>query len=644
MSERCKAFFAGIEVQVAASMTRSPGVVPDVGSLTWRAGTTQPGMFGNLVFKNGDTTVVTFYDCILDDPRSTYGGTRDFTYQVKDRRWRWQWPTIFGEYNIRDEANNLIAGREKNPRELATLLLDALGETGYDVSVLPTDAELAPYVAWHYAKAAEALQALCDYMGCEVHLLNNNTVKIVTAGSGTAPNNTGLELPVETGIVVNPAPDNVTAYAGDTLFDDWLLLEACGMEIDGTVKALPLLSYMPSGGWTGWDPDDVTGQEIYESLPGGMAEREKQATVEVALQSVFRMFRVVGFSAGKTKPPGMPNDYEIPEEYSRTQGAADNVQIFDPKTFNVATTNTSQTFDSADDAFEWLQTNEGNIESDDVIIGRESHELFDGRLVLPLEPTRLLTSKNMFGQDERRPAELWGAFETEKDDTPYRNVPISLIRPWLYGFSINTQKGYVFTSRPCFFINSDNKTVPPLLYLRTGFRWREEPHGSRYHRNYTLATGNSLGTANGVVPRTDVQVIAIRAYTDEFKPNNGGIASTTVTNTTAVDTALQKAATEFIKTFQAYIAPERKQYTPLRAIDTNGKVQQVQYMTGSGTFGRTIAAIGYQSDFGQPTSAQKLQRYREKENSMQNSRNFTKNYDLRPTVQAVAIQTSPWRD
>jgi len=117
-----------------------------------------------------------------------------------------------------------------------------------------------------------------------------------------------------------------------------------------------------------------------------------------------------------------------------------------------------------------------------------------------------------------------------------------------------------------------------------------------------------------------------------------------VTNTTAVDAALQKAATEYIKTFQAYIAPERKQYTPLRAIDTNGKVQQVQYMTGSGTFGRTIAAVGYQSDFGQPTSTQKLQRYRERERTIQDSRDFTKHYDLRPTVQAVAIQTSPWRD
>jgi hypothetical protein len=632
---RCKAFFGGLEVQVSASMSRSPGVVPDIGALQWRAGTTQPGMFGDLVFKNDATTIVTFSDCILDDPQETRGEVITYTYRVKDRRWRWEYPVVFGEWNIRDQANKLISGTEKNPRELATLLLDALGETGYDVSVLSTDDELAPYVAWHYTSAAASLAALCDYMGVEVHLKNDNTVAIVAAGAGTVPDNTGLEIPVETGIVINPAPDNVTAYAGDTLFDDWLLLDACGMEIDGTVKTLEKLSYRPTNGWSQWSPEDIDGQEIYQSLPGGMSERNKQTTVDIAMRTAFRMYRVVGFARGITKPPTMPEEYAMP--YSKAIDN-DNVHLVDPTDMTSISTHV--------DELEAFYSSDGIVESDCIIIPK-GHLAFNAKLVLPLEDSRLLYEKNMFGEDERKPAELYGVFQADGSDKLYSNLTVANVPcyPWLYGFSINPEKGYVMLNRPGYrFDTVAAEIFPARLYLRTGFRLRNRPYGERYHRTYTLSTGNSLGTANGVVARTDVQVLAIRDRpTEEYAPTEN-IASSDVSNLTEIDSILQKAATEYVKTFQSYIAPQRKQYTPLRAIDTNGKVQQVQYMTGNHTFGRTVAAVGAQWDFSQPTSRQKLQRFRDREQALKSSQSFTKSFVNRPQVEQLQVQTSPWRD
>ena len=630
MADRCKAFFGGLEVQVSWSMTRSHGTSPDVGQLVFRKGGTLPSNYvGNLVLTNGETAMVGFADCMLANPSERIGGTRDIVYQVMDRRWKWKTPTLFGQYNVRDQANILIEGTEKNARELALLALQALhapnGGT-FDVSALPTDAELAPHVIWHYEPAAQFLDKLCSLFGCVVNLMNDNSVKIVTENTGTEPDNTGLMYPVESGLIINPAPDYISAYAGDTLFDSWLTMEAIGTELDGSVKPIEMLSYAPTAGWKSGDPQHGYESQIRSKLRATMTKAQIDKTVEMSNRNLFRMYRITGFPKGQLYFPGFTIEGSVGSAGSLpNEGDASKVYLINARrtalwtgnayvgvTYKASTTNWSlvdpllianlasePTIGSG--TREAMETQRKNSGIARYILVAPGVAAIDLRNILPLLGTRVESGPDELGKSTRKAAEVCGLFI--EHDFKLKNKTTASLCVWKHGMRIDAEKGHVILGAPAFKRGASGGLEQAELYVRCGYGLRQTQYSSRLHRQYNLASGNTLGIANAIVARTDVNEYRVQNYGSDY--NDLSVVGTTITNTTAIDAILLQAATEHLKQYQNYVAPKRKQYTPYRSIDTNGIVMQVSYQGGHGQLGEMTVSIGGSFDLSQPPAKKK---------------------------------------
>jgi hypothetical protein len=155
---------------------------------------------------------------------------------------------------------------------LATLLLDAMGETSYDVADLPTDPR--PKVEWDYENPAAALASLCDELGFKVVLQLDGTVALRQAGFGAALPS-GPQMSISTEIDPPERPDKITVITGRSRFQADVKLKAVGLDTDGKIKPINDLSYKPAAGW-------VLG-DITEFLD--LATKEIS---EMAKRSVFR--------------------------------------------------------------------------------------------------------------------------------------------------------------------------------------------------------------------------------------------------------------------------------------------------------------------------------------------------------------------
>jgi len=606
--------FGGLDVQVTADMARTPGVVPDVGQVVWRAGTTQPSNpIADLVFYYNGAEVTRWHDCILDDPKERRGTYRDMVYRVKDRRWAWQDAVIeSGEYNVRDEfGEDIIEVTKKTPRELAAIALDALGEATYDVSVLPTDEVKMPHTKFRYTLAAEFLQKLCGLMGCSVHLLPDNTIQVIQDGVGSIPDDTNLEETPAIGLLIDPAPDNVKVIAEDTLFDSWLLLEAVAPDMNGTVKPIEMLSYRPTNGWYAASPKDLSGEAVaVKATFPGWNDDDKERAVDLTTRHIHKTYRVIGYSPGMTEPGGTDFiGFTIGKE-----NATGLYHVVDIET---------NTFLDAGHATRILAEDARRTNGNEkLVIAPPGHTVFDTRQVTPLEDKRLLFGFGPTGQLERSKAEISGNFTpyfmgiNSKRMIRYGGVTnLNAHRLYREGFSIDVEKGYVTLQQPAVKQvvddgepSEDDKftTEHPLLYLRTGFRMRQELYGVPYHRGWTEPTGNTMGLPDAIVHRPDLQQQVIVTYTDDYVDLS--VTGAPQQNTTTIDETLEKTADEFMKRYKNLDAPYQKKYTPIRNIATNGKVKQVQFSCGVGRIGRTIASIGAEHDRAQPTGKQKLLR------------------------------------
>jgi hypothetical protein len=634
MAIRCKAFFGGLEVQVSMSMTRSPGVAPDIGQIVFRQGSALPSSFiGDLVLTNGDTPVVTFAGCMLISPREQYDQNRNIVYKIADRRWRWKTPTLNGEYNVRDDANLLIAGTEKNAQELALLALQALhAPTGgsFDVSALPIDAQLAPHVIWKYESAAAILDRICSLFGCSVHLMNDNSVRIITDNTGSVPDNTGLMLPVESGLITNIAPDYVSAYAGDTLFDSWLVTEDIGLEIGGAVKPINMLSYAPAEGWTIGDPSHGYTSTLTTRLRGTMPEEEIDKIASLANQTIYRMLRVVGFPKGQLFFPGFTLEASV-AAIGNLPGQGDPSKVYvianartviwtGTEYVGITAKNTHSTLWALIDPFLIANPNanpvinsgtQSAMDAARKAAGQPHYVIIppgvtaiDTKLMLPLMTTRIESGLDELGRRKRKPAEICGKFK--EDDFRLRNRVTTKLAVWKHGFRIDGTKGHVILNKPAYQFETGIK--PAELYVRCAYGFRAKPYGTRYHRRFDKATGNNLNVANAVVNRSDVSEYRVQNYGSDY--NDLSILDPVINNTAAIDAILDASATEFMKQYQNFPAPQKKTYTPFRAIDTSGVTHQVSY-SGVLEVGKTMVSIGGSFDPTQPPA--KLKRLQEQQ-------------------------------
>lgn len=266
----------GVQGIDSLTYTCSHGIQPGVAQIVTYPQQTVPRQYGDLLFGDGFRSV-TLRGCRAGEiygDLSAEGLT--WTLHVYDRRWAWRNPFgglggVSGRYNRSDARGKLVPWSIRSPSELASLLLDELGETGYDVN-LPAGltkqfgADLDrylrlgenypttianPFFNWLYTPPAEALAQLVDYFGCRIVYQPFRDRFIVTPiGYGLAA------LPDYPGELIAPsltsaaAPRAVALVGSPVRIQSRFRLEPVGEEWDGSIIPIDQLSYAPKGGPT----------------------------------------------------------------------------------------------------------------------------------------------------------------------------------------------------------------------------------------------------------------------------------------------------------------------------------------------------------------------------------------------------------
>lgn len=248
--------FPGIDTFISAQYTLAHGITPGMATFIIPPQATPPSEGGPLYVSFddglgwlGNAVNMQFPDCKID--QATYRKTQSgFVWQIDilDRRWKWAFGAISGLYNVRAASGDIIDGTEKTPQELAQLCFEALGESGYDVSLMPNDAR--PQVVWDQDNPAQELAQLCEDLGCRIVPTLSGTFKIYPVGIGDVLPQGGQPITDGSAEIDPPeVPDNITVVCGQTRFQTDLLLDAVGEDTDGSLKLIDDLSYKPTNGW-----------------------------------------------------------------------------------------------------------------------------------------------------------------------------------------------------------------------------------------------------------------------------------------------------------------------------------------------------------------------------------------------------------
>lgn len=286
--------YPGIQQFFSASATFDHGVTPGTISLS-----IVPQDIG-LIAERGNFTwtynglVITMVDCVADAAsyRLDQGG-ETATINLHDFRWMWRFGSISGQYNVRvgdgfrmavgATAGSTFENSERTPRELATLLLEAMGVATFDVTALPNDTR--PLVNWDVINPAQALQALVEPLGCAIVPWIDGSVSIQVIGTGaTLPADPTVE---SLGQTVNPLnrPRRLRGVTAPIRIQGDVTLEAVGEDVDGQIRLIDDLSYAPNqptspGGWEMSDaPDSFEGINDDEKL-------------RLARRTVYRWYRI----------------------------------------------------------------------------------------------------------------------------------------------------------------------------------------------------------------------------------------------------------------------------------------------------------------------------------------------------------------
>jgi hypothetical protein len=240
------ATFPGVQNVLGCTYTLNHGISPSVAMLDILPQEQMPSEGGTLTIGCG-TDAVQFHDCKVDKASFRRDGSgMVYQFAIFDRRWKWAFGAVSGWYNVHKPDFSLWPATEKTPQELATLLLDAIGETGYDVSQMPNDAR--PEVEWDGGRPMDYLAQLCDLLGCRVVLGLDGNVRIYPVGVGqTLPGGAVMEQSA----TIDPAeiPDKIAILCGHTRYQCDFELEAVGKDTDGKIKPIAQLSYAPAAGW-----------------------------------------------------------------------------------------------------------------------------------------------------------------------------------------------------------------------------------------------------------------------------------------------------------------------------------------------------------------------------------------------------------
>lgn len=265
---------------------------------------TLKGQVNKLTIEQEGGALLTFEDVrtvSIEEAEPSGAGLLKIT--VEDRRWRWQFGTIDGDYNVVKDDGTLL--REKTPRQLAQLLANAMGERRLNVRNLPNSSR--PRKTWRGSSPINELSALCRDLGCVICFNGHqDRPSIERVGVGDRIPQQPV-ISESRGVRIPAWPSSIIIDTSPTLFQHGLeFFEAVGMDTDGKVKPIDQLSYRPADGWGVTDPLDWIDIDA-QYISGGELVNAR----DLATATVWKWYRLTGLRGGGW----------VPDELQREQGA-----------------------------------------------------------------------------------------------------------------------------------------------------------------------------------------------------------------------------------------------------------------------------------------------------------------------------------
>ena len=550
-----RAIYPGINSVKSCSYTLTHGVTPSLAELI-------VAPQDDLELETGDLTItdsygtVTLPDCkIAHHTFQRDSSGRVWRLALFDRRWKWAFGSISGSYNLRDVRGEIIIRTQKKPRDLANLCLDAMGETGYNTSVLDLYDQAKPVVNWDHDPPMHCLADLVEQFGCRV-IYDPFFDGVLIAKVGF-----GADLPdgpiVEGNLAINPPerPDSILIVGAPARFNVYLQLEPVGKDGDGRIKPIDQLSYAPKNGKK-WDPP------YFDSLlgftdPGGQAAGVGPAAEiyqDLAKQSVFRWYRI---------------------------------------------TTINQSFDPLDNPAELRIYTKKEASTSVYFKVKRIEQLLP--LADTVADTDTLTSNPDFANTPNK-ARVFGTFYkgSWKWD---QNSDITQVYP--YEFSINKPDGIVEFADYVFKLDDDFTAAPADLFLFTGVTFKDVDTSALERYENTFTFGTNFGTQPRTIHKDELEIV----YEADYDSETFSVKSVK-SNINAVAALAQYyfngAALEYETT-----TPGERTYGGIIPIVPDGAIQQVTWTVG-GPFATTRASRNTEHDWRIPSYTEMRQLQRDK--------------------------------
>ena len=522
---------------------------------------------------------ITIKDMHLDSANyQRDSGGKVVRLNLMDERWRWGFGEISGRYNFRQAkcydaafaegaaVDFVDPDHEKNPQEMAELLIEAMGysDSDWDYSILPT--EPRPNVDWDHTNPAQELARLADQFGCRiVPVRSDGSWAIVKLGEGAdLPDQWPYQDPGD-GIDPVEAPDYLKIVTAPILYEARLPLEAVGKDYDTLFYPLSELSYCPNGGsFIYSDPEFWDIDNTREILP----DESLVSPQELAQQTIYKCFKLQGASLALQ---GAEHDFVIP-------GISDPVDV--QRIIITEDRVVSQISNGSTSVVPLHAFIEGTFWDD-----RKSADSGNYPLGTRLDIS-LLSQKYMDDDD------VSYSFSLSNSE----DVRHSLI-------SFNAQvTSWAMVPNPAGGANIESFMNPPTLYLHTAVKIRDAGtwQAMRDERYRYIGTGpeptdgpDSNGVFIKTIIKNDIQPWYRGRYTTD------GTLVDTLDNHELV-TKQCDAYLDDLEQIYEVVNNERRRYIGLYPIDLDGKIQQVSYHIGS-QGQDTIASKNTEHDFELPT-------------------------------------------
>jgi len=454
--KQCLFLWGNEPCEGGGSFTLQPGTAPSRGTFRFRLGANL-NQFDRLTITDGSQAIRVDGCRVVRASITSGSGGRYQEVTIEDRRWRWQYARVWGDYNA-VEHNVILAATKRSARDMAIQCLNAMNETVYNVSLLPADSY--PRIDWDAELAPAALDQLAAQYGLIVTVSFAGAIVLCKNGVGQRPPLDQRAMDATAGREPPVVPDQLVFEGGQTLWQHDLLLDPWGFESmleRSELKPINSLTYKPTNGWEKEDPT-----HFY-----GVTEKKR----ELAKSCIWKVFKVSEGFQLPIPPAALPNG---------GKGG------YMPR----AAINQVKNYYRVDTGELWR--------------------------ILPLHNLQLSMFKKA-GKEEGPAAQVLGVFRDEKHH--FRNnvttdppsildknysFPQTVADELLYhgGFSIDALHGVVKFGSPMYCWdrtgNKNSARAAPKIRLRTSFGLRDTQSRAHLSQQYWYSPGN-LSSRQGVV-------------------------------------------------------------------------------------------------------------------------------------------------